>query len=127
MNHFLFDVCSIGVAECYFARVVAVDDVGAHDTLLRPNDVVVVVGQPDLLFQGNFARVFDDVRIDDIDVRFNLGEHCRFAFVTRGQATSLFDGISHAALQVCKFVEARKTPRTVHADAHCTALWRWSC
>ena len=122
MNQLLLDVGPIGVAESYLTRVVAINDVGAHDSGFGPNDVVVVVGESYLLLERDFAGVFDDVRFDDVDLRFNLGKHRRFAFVPSSQAASLPDGVAYAALQIRQLVEACETPRPAHAYSYRAAL-----
>ena len=81
MDAFLLDIGAVGVAKRDFLRAVAVDDIGADDAGLAPDDLVVVIGKFGFFLESDLAGVFDDDGIDDIDMRFDLREHSRFAFV----------------------------------------------
>ena len=81
VDAFLLDIGAVGVAKRDFLGAVAVDDVGADDAGLAPDDLVVVIGEFGFFLESDLAGVFDDDGIDDIDMRFDLREHSRFAFV----------------------------------------------
>ena len=116
MHNFLLNIRPLRVAERHAPRAVAVDDVRTADTRLRPDQVVVVVHQPDLVLKTHRARILDDVRRHNLHMRRDLGQLRALRPAPRRQTARHRYGLRHSLAGRCQVVETCKPPGSIHAS-----------